>query len=87
MFDLCGKMSDNIRQDIIYGMERLPITSDGIDMEDAGLKGGTTTWTYAINENIFQFSALRRVYDRIMDRFTGEDGLITKRYKRKANHR
>jgi len=66
-------------------METLPISSAGIDMKEAGLKGGTTTWTYAINESIFQFTALRRAYNNIADRLTGENGVLTKCYRKKLD--
>jgi len=85
VLDLCGKMSDNIKHDIITKMETLPITSAGIDMEDAGLAGGTTTWTHAISENVFQFSVLRGVYNSFMGKVSGENGILTKYYRKKRD--
>ena len=87
VLDLCGKMSDNIKQDIISKIETLPITCEGIDMEGAGLSSGTTTWTYAINENVFQFSALRRVYDFYAGKLSGENGILTRYYRRKRDRK
>jgi preprotein translocase subunit SecA len=44
---LWEQMSENVKHDIIQKMESLPITKNGIDLEEAGLHGGTATWTYA----------------------------------------
>ena len=85
VIDLCGKMSDHIKQDIVSKMETLPITSAGLDMEDAGLSGGTTTWTYVVCENVFQFSILRRVYNEHADRFSGDNGILTNYYRKKRD--
>ncbi|MDR0489982.1 MAG: accessory Sec system translocase SecA2 [Oscillospiraceae bacterium] len=81
--DLCGKMSDNIKRDIISKMETLQITGAGIDMEEAGLNSGTTTWTYAISENVFQFSVWRHVYNSFADGYSGDNGIMTKYYRKK----
>ena len=85
VIELCSKMSDNVKHDIISKMETMPITSEGIDMEEAGLNSGTTTWTYAISENVFQFSVWRRAYDNITDRFNGDNGILTKHYRKKRD--
>lgn len=82
VFNLCNQMSDNIKQEIITKMETLPITSDGINMEDAGLRGGTTTWTYAVDESSMQFSALHRVVKKAREKLSGEDGILTNYYRK-----
>lgn len=85
VFNLCNQMSDNIKQEIITKMETLPITSDGINMEDAGLRGGTTTWTYAVDESSMQFSALHRVVKKAREKLSGEDGILTNYYRKKRD--
>jgi len=85
VYDLCGKMSENIKQDIVSKMETLPITRTGLNMDEAGLSGGTTTWTYVVCENVFQFSILRRIYNKHADRFSGENGILTNHYRKKRD--
>ena len=80
---LCTEVSKEVRRNIISKMETLPITKDGIDMEGAGLQGGTTTWTYAINDDPLQFSAWNRLSRDIRERFSGNEGWLTKYYRRK----
>jgi len=86
VINLCSKMSENIKRDIVSKMETLPITSAGVDIDEAGLSGGTTTWTYVLSENVFQFSILRRVYNKHAERISGENGILTK-YRRKKRDR
>ncbi|MCL2285743.1 MAG: accessory Sec system translocase SecA2 [Firmicutes bacterium] len=83
---LCDEMSDNLRQDILKKMEELPITKDGVDMGEAGLNGGTTTWTYAIDESAHQFNRLTSIIKSIRGKFSGEDGILTKYYRKKRDN-
>jgi len=78
---------DNIKQDIIKKMETLPITKNGIDLDEAGLRGGTTTWTYAVDESLMQFSKGHAVMKKFRSKLSGEDGIITKYYRRKRDKR
>ena len=84
--DLTGRMSENIKQDIISDMTTLPLTNNGIDMDGAGYSAGTTTWTYAIEESVSQFSALNRFSKHIREKVSGEDGIITKIYRKKRGY-
>jgi len=83
--DLCEKMSGNIKQDILSKMEALKITRDGIDMDEAGLRGRTTTWTYAVDESPFQFNALRGIAKEFWDSISGENGILTNHYRKKLD--
>jgi len=85
VFKLCDQMSDDIKQDIIKQMEILSITADGINMEEYGLRGGTTTWTYAVDENMGQFNSLSRKIKQAIEKFSGENGILTKYYRRKRD--
>ncbi len=44
---------DSIDNSIVETFLSVEITADGIDMEKAGLKGPTSTWTYLINDHPF----------------------------------
>ena len=81
--NLRDEMLENIKKDVIEKMETLPITRDGIDMNENGLQGGTTTWTYAIDESAMQFNSLQAITKNIKNFFSGENGILTKHYRRK----
>lgn len=72
----------DIHQDIITSMKKYSVTSDGIDMQSAGLGGATTTWTYLIDESSSQFSRLPYLINRISDKMNGTvftfSGLLSK---------
>ena len=53
-----NEMISDIRSDVIEYMQKCTITEEGIDMKEAGLLAGTTTWTYLINESASQFSRI-----------------------------
>jgi len=80
--DSYHQMVSDIEADVLEGLRTLPITQDGIDMEKAGLGGGTTTWTYDIDDSANQFSALRAVARRVRESLTGEEGLLTRLYRK-----
>jgi len=82
---MCEQLSEKIKQDIIQKMEMLPITKDGVNLDDAGLRGGTTTLTYAVNEDILQFSRLSSVAKGIRNKLSGENGILTKYYRKKRD--
>lgn len=52
------EMMADIRCSVVAYMQKCVITDSGIDMEEAGLSGATTTWTYMINESTSQFSRI-----------------------------
>jgi len=81
---LCDQMLEKIKADIIHKMETLPITENGVDLDEAGLQGGTTTWSYAIDESASQFNKLRSGAKKFWDKFSGENGILTKYYRKKA---
>jgi len=85
VMSLREQMSDNVKNDIVQKMETLPITKDGINLEDAGLSGGTTTWTYAINESGAQFNKMQNLVKNIRSKFSGENGILTKYYRKKRD--
>lgn len=76
------QMMKDIQNAVLNGMITLHITNDGIDMENSGLSNGTTTWTYDIDDRINQFSALRGIVRKTQEQLTGEDGVLTKLYKK-----
>jgi preprotein translocase subunit SecA len=47
--DLVDAIDDNV----VETFRSATITADGIDLEKAGLKGPSSTWTYLINDNPF----------------------------------
>ena len=73
-------MMEMVRQDVVRGMCTLPITADGIDMEEAGFAGGTTTWTYAIDESAGQFNRLRALMVEKRNELLADDGALTQMY-------
>jgi len=81
------QMFDSIKRDIVKKMEILPITKSGVDLDEAGLHGGTTTWTYAIDENPMQFNKLQALSKKFRSKLSGESGLLTKYYRRKRDKR
>jgi len=83
--NLRDEMIENIKKDVIKKMETLPITKNGVDMYAAGLRGGTTTWTYAIDESAMQFNNLQAVAKKIRSKISGENGILTKYYRKKRD--
>ena len=77
------QMLNSIKQDIIEKIETLPITKNGIDLHEAGLRGGTTTWTYAVDESLMQFSKIHAVVKNIKSKLSGENGILTRYYRKK----
>ena len=80
---LLDQMAENIKMDIVRKMETLPITEDGVNLDESGLRGGTTTWTYAVEEGALQFSKLGRMAKKFRGMLSGEDGILTKYYRKK----
>lgn len=52
------EMRERMDQEILHTFYRLEVTGKGIDLEKAGLKGPSATWTYLINDSPDQFSRL-----------------------------
>ena len=80
-----GHMLDDIKQAVVEKMETLPITKNGIDLEDAGLHGGATTWTYAVDESLMQFSKGHAVIKKFINKLSGEHGILTQHYRKKRD--
>lgn len=53
-----SEMQRDVKDNVLADIQRLTITSDGIDMEENGLTASATTWTYLIDDNTSQFSRL-----------------------------
>ena len=85
VINLCDQMSLNMKQDILQKLETLSITENGINLDEAGFNGGTTTWTYAIDESAAQFSELNSIVKNMRGKFSGEDGILTKYYRKKRD--
>ena len=83
VFELLAQMTEDTKADIIDKMETLPITKDGINLQESGLQGGTSTWTYAIDESVTQFGTVNSVVKDIRGMFSGEEGILTNYYRRK----
>jgi preprotein translocase subunit SecA len=49
--DAFQNFMQTINDEIVKTFESAEITEDGIDMEEEGLKGPSSTWTYLINDN------------------------------------
>lgn len=73
-------MVEMVKQDVVHGMRTLHITAEGIDMEKEGFAGGTTTWTYAIDESAGQFNRLRALMVEKRDELLADDGALTNLY-------
>lgn len=80
--DSYEQMMSGIQSAVLNAVTTVPVTKNGIDMEEAGLSGGTTTWTYAIDDSSNQFNAMRMIAGNIRGTFTGADGIFTKLLKR-----
>ncbi|SCY44497.1 accessory Sec system translocase SecA2 [Alkaliphilus peptidifermentans] len=52
------EMMDGIEAEIIQTFTRVNITSEGIDLQQEGLKGPSSTWTYLVSDNPDKFSRL-----------------------------
>lgn len=85
VINLCDRMLDNIKRDIADRMKTLPITSRGVDMEEAGLSGGTATWTYAVDESLTQFNVLHRIVKSTKEKLSGENGILTNYYRKRRD--
>lgn len=66
-----SEMVGDIKNDVIAHMKKCEITSNGIDMEEAGLSGATTTWTYMIDESASQFSRIPRMVKSMSNSIKG----------------
>ncbi len=77
-----NEMMADIRSDVVEYMQKCTITENGIDMDEAGLSGATTTWTYMINESSGQFSRIPHLVKSMSNRIQGTvfslQGLIAK---------
>lgn len=47
------EMQEMVKENIIAAFQRLREQKDSLDLEDAGLKGPSSTWTYLINDEQF----------------------------------
>lgn len=56
-----NEMEEDIKRDVVSSIQKYKITPEGINMEEAGLKGATTTWTYMIDESRGQFSRIPQI--------------------------
>ncbi len=43
--------NDRVMEKVADSFRNAKISEDGIDMDDEGLKGPSSTWTYMINDN------------------------------------
>lgn len=80
-----NEMMEDIRNDVVDYMQKCTITENGIDMNEAGLSGATTTWTYMINESSNQFSRIPHLIKSASNTIQGTvftlQGMITKLLK------
>jgi Preprotein translocase subunit SecA (ATPase, RNA helicase) len=65
------QMIEAIKNDVLAMTKTAEITPDGIDMEKEGLLGGTTTWTYLIDESSDQFSRLPYLVGAVSNQIRG----------------
>jgi preprotein translocase subunit SecA len=47
------QLESEIDDTIIQTFQSLPITEKGVDLDDAGIRGPSSTWTYVITDNQF----------------------------------
>ena len=45
---------DSVEDRLVGSFKALRITADGIDLDAAGLRGPSSTWTYLVEEDVFQ---------------------------------
>lgn len=53
-----SEMQEDIENDVVVYMKECTITASGIDLEEAGLSGATSTCTYMVDESRSQFARL-----------------------------
>jgi preprotein translocase subunit SecA len=49
--EIFERMQDDIEKEILQVLKSVPVTAQGIDLEQAGLKGPSSTWTYLVNDD------------------------------------
>lgn len=76
------QMTEAIKTDVLAVMKTAEITPDGIDMEKEGLLGGTTTWTYLIDESSDQFSRLPYLVGAVSNQIRGAVFSISDSFKK-----
>ncbi|WP_312650071.1 preprotein translocase subunit SecA [Aminipila sp.] len=64
-------MEDDIKNDVLSYMKSCTITAFGIDMEEAGLVGATSTCTYIIDESKTQFVRLPHLLTNLSNGMNG----------------
>lgn len=80
-----GEMWEDIQSDVVSYMQKCKITENGIDMDEEGLTGATTTWTYMINESASQFSRIPHLMRSVSHKATGAVFTVQGIYKRLRN--
>ncbi|MEO3808218.1 accessory Sec system translocase SecA2 [Sphaerisporangium sp. B11E5] len=63
------RLMDEVRSRSVETLETMPITADGFDPLDGGLKRPTATWTYLVQDNPFG-----NALDRMLRRMSGRKG-------------
>lgn len=59
------EMMLDIEENVVHAMKTLPITKDGVDLDTELFHGGTTTWTYMVDERLYQFSRLPHLINKV----------------------
>jgi len=49
------QLVESIDEGVLQSFERARITADGIDLDREGLRGPSSTWTYLVNDNPFEW--------------------------------
>ncbi|MDR1629321.1 MAG: accessory Sec system translocase SecA2 [Oscillospiraceae bacterium] len=62
------EMMAEIKQDVLHALDTLPITENGVEMDDDLFRGGTTTWTYMVDERLYQFSRLPYLINKVKEK-------------------
>lgn len=52
--DSFGEMRHELEEETLSTFESIEITAEGVDLEGAGLKAPTSTWTYLVNDDPFR---------------------------------
>ena len=81
--DTFKAISEKIECDVETTLERVTITETGIDMENEGLIGASSTWTYLINDSYDQFSRVPFLVKTFSTRITGLVFSFTNLFKKK----
>ena len=75
------EMQSDVKASVLSKIQEVKITKDGINMQENGLTGNATTWTYLIDENTSQFSRLPELLKMFSNKVKKAKFSITKLFE------